>query len=152
MAEVNSVQAQKVADRKKLLPAESHGRQRVLVATLAATHAAYAVNDTILLGTVPVNSRFLTGAVLSVGGSGTASSTVDVGIRNAKTKEVIDADGVTAGADISAAGKIVADTGALVAAAADYITPVDVEVYATVLGAALAANQQIRFEIPYVTD
>ena len=50
MAEVNSVQAQKVADRKKLLPAESHGRQRVLVATLPATHAAYAINDTILLG------------------------------------------------------------------------------------------------------
>lgn len=152
MAEVNSVQAQKVADRKKLLPAESHGRQRVLVATLPATHAAYAINDTILLGTVPVNSRFLTGAVLSVGGAGTASSVVDIGIRNAKTKEVIDADGVTDGADISAAGKIVADTGVLVAAAADYITPADVEVYATVLGAVLAANQQIRFEIPYVTD
>lgn len=152
MAEVNSVQAQKVADRKKLMPAESHGRQRVLVATLAATHAAYAVNDTILLGVVPVNSRFLTGGVLSVGGAGTASSTVTIGIRNANTKVVIDADGVATAVDISAAAKVPADTGALVAGAADYITPADVEVYATVLGAVLAANQQIRFEIPYVTD
>lgn len=152
MAEVNSVQAQKVADRKKLLPAESHGRQRVLVATLAATHAAYAINDTILLGVVPVNSRFLTGAVVSIGGAGTASSTVDIGFRNANTKVVIDADGIAVGADISAAAKVAADTGALVAAAADYLTPADVEVYATVKGAVLAANQQIRFEIPYVTD
>lgn len=152
MAEVNSVQAQKVADRKKLMPAESHGRQRVLVATLAATHAAYAVNDTILLGVVPVNSRFLTGGVLSVGGAGTASSTVTIGIRIANTKVVIDADGVATAVDISAAAKVPADTGALVAGAADYITPADVEVYATVLGAVLAANQQIRFEIPYVTD
>lgn len=152
MAEVNSVQAQKVADRKKLLPAESHGRQRVLVATLAAAHAAYAVNDTVLLGVVPVNSRFLTGAVVSIGGAGTASSTVDIGIRNATTKVVIDADGIAVGADISAAAKVAADTGALVAAAADYLTPADVEVYATVKGAVLAANQQIRFEIPYVTD
>ncbi len=77
---------------------------------------------------------------------------LDIGIRNANTGEVIDADGITDGADVSAAGKIAADTGLLVAAAADYVTPVDVEVYATVLGAVLAANQQIRFEIPYVTD
>lgn len=152
MAEVNSVQAQKVADRKKLLPAESHGRVRVLVATLAATHAAYAVNDTILLGLVPVNSRFLLGGSISVGGAGTASSTLDIGFRNAKTKEVIDADGIAVGVDISAAAKVTADTGSSVAAAVDYITPVDVEVYATVKGAVLAANQQLKIQIPYVTD
>ncbi len=152
MAERNSVQAQKVADNKKLMPAESHGRQRVLVATLPAAHAAYPVNDTIVLGVVPVNSRFLTGGVVSVGGAGTASSTLDIGVRNANTKVVGDADGIATGVDISAAGKIAADTGALIAAAADYITPHDVEVYATVLGASLAANQQLRIELPYVTD
>lgn len=152
MAEVNSVQAQKYLDGKKLLPAESHGRQRVLVATLPATHAAYAVNDTILLGRVPVNSRFLTGAIVSVGGAGTASSTLDIGTRVTKTGVVVDADGIAVGVDISAAGKITADTGALIAAAADSITATDVDVYATVKGAVLAANQQLRVEIPYVTD
>ncbi len=152
MAEVNSVQAQKYLDGKKLLPAESHGRQRVLVATLPATHAAYAVNDTILLGRVPVNSRFLTGAIVSVGGAGTASSTLDIGTRVTKTGVVVDADGIAVGVDISAAGKITADTGALIAAAADSITATDVDVYATVKGAVLAANQQLRIEIPYVTD
>lgn len=152
MAEVNSVQAQKYLDGKKLLPAESHGRQRVLVATLPATHAAYAVNDTILLGRVPVNSRFLTGAIVSVGGAGTASSTLDIGTRVTKTGGVVDADGIAVGVDISAAGKIAADTGALIAAAADSITASDVDVYATVKGAVLAANQQLRIEIPYVTD
>lgn len=152
MAEVNSVQAQKVVDRKKLLPAESHGRVRVLVATLPAAHAAYAVNDTILLGLVPVNSRFLLGGSISVGGAGTASSTLDIGFRNAKTKEVLDADGIATAVDISAAAKVTADTGSSVAAAVDYLTPVDVEVYATVKGAVLAANQQLKIQIPYVTD
>lgn len=152
MAEVNSVQAQKYLDGKKLLPAESHGRQRVLVATLPATHAAYAVNDTILLGRVPVNSRFLTGAIVSVGGAGTASSTLDIGTRVTKTGVVVDADGIAVGVDISAAGKIAADTGALIAAAADSITATDVDVYATVKGAVLAVNQQLRIEVPYVTD
>ncbi|CAO3886928.1 hypothetical protein [Achromobacter mucicolens] len=152
MAEVNSVQGAKIVAGQKLLPAESHGRQRILIATLPATHAAYAVNDTIFLGRVPANTRFLTGAVISVGGSGTASSTVDIGTRNTVTQAVIDADGITVGADISAAGKIVADTGAFIAAAADVLTATEVDVYATVKGAVLAANQQMRFEIPYVTD
>ncbi|CUJ67456.1 hypothetical protein [Achromobacter sp. 2789STDY5608628] len=152
MAEVNSVQAQKYIDGKKLMPAESHGRQRVLVATLPVTHAAHAVNDTILLGRVPVNSRFLTGGVVSVGGAGTASSTLDIGVRVTKTGVVVAAAGIATGVDISAAGKIAADTGTLIAAAADSITATDVDVYATVKGAVLAANQQIRVEIPYVTD
>ncbi|WP_419204337.1 hypothetical protein [Bordetella trematum] len=152
MAEFNSVQAQKVADRKKLIPAESFGRQRVLIATLPASHASFPANSTILLGVVPVNSRFLTGGVVSVGGAGTASSTVDIGIRKASTQEVLSAAGIATAVDIAAAATVPADTGDLIAAAADYITPADVEVYATVKGAALAANQKIRFEIPYVTD
>ena len=152
MSEVNSVQAQKILDHKKLIPAESHGRQRVLIATLPAVHAAYAIGDTIFLGRAPVNSRFLTGGVVSVGGAGTAGSKVDIGTRVTNTGVVVDADGIAVDVDISAAGKITADTGALIAAAADAITGVTVDVYATVKGAALAANQQLRFEIPYVTD
>lgn len=152
MAEQNSVQGAKILAHQKLTPAESHGRQRILVATLAATHAAYAVNDTIFLGRVPANTRFLLGGAASVGGAGTASSTIDIGLRKTATQEVIDADGITDGADISAAGKVVLDTGALLAGATDYLTPVECDVYATVVGAALAANQQIRIEIPYVTD
>lgn len=152
MAEFNSVQGQKVVDGKKVMPFDSHGRQRVLIATLPTTHAAYAVNDTIFLGRVPVNSRFLLGGVVGVGGAGTASSTLDIGIRRTDTKEVIDADGIAAALAASAAGKISADTGALVAGAADYVTPTEVDVYATVTGAVLAANQQLKFQIPYVTD
>lgn len=152
MAERNSVQGQKVIDGKKVMPFDSHGRQRVLIGTLPTTHVAYAVNDTIFLGRVPVNSRFLMGLHLSVGGAGTASSTLDIGIRRTDTQEVIDADGLTVGADIATAAKVTADTGALIAAAADYVTPAEVDVYATVKGAVLAANQLIKFQIPYVTD
>ncbi|MEJ2895814.1 hypothetical protein RVU96_16795 [Bordetella avium] len=152
MPEVNSAQAQKMANRKKLMPAESHGRQRVLVATLTDGHPAYPVGTTILLGHVPVNSRFLAGAKISVAGGGTASSTLAIGIRKLVTQEVIDAEGLAVAAALSAAATVAADTGALIAGAADYITPVDVEVFATVKGAELAAGQRLRVEVPYVTD
>ncbi len=152
MAEQNSVQGAKIIAHQKLTPAESHGRQRTLVATLPATHAQYAVADTVFLGRVPANTRFLLGGAMSIAANGTASSTIDIGLRITATQVVIDADGITAAASIATAGKVALDTGALVAAAADYTTPAECDVYATVGGAVLAANQQIRFEIPYVTD
>lgn len=152
MAEQNSVQGAKIVARQKLTPAESHGRQRILVATLPTTHAAFAINDTVFLGRVPANTRFILGGAMSVGGAGTASSVMDIGLRKTATQEVIDADGITLGADISTAGKVVLDTGALLTGATDYLTPVECDVYATIRGAVLAANQQIRIELPYVTD
>ena len=152
MAEMNSNQAATVAAGKKLRPVDSFGRQRVLVATLPTTYAAPAINDTILLGTVPVGSRFLTGGKVVLGGAGTADSTLSIGVRNAVTKEVIDADGIAVTADASAAATVAADTGALITDGTDHVMDVTVEVYATVLGAVLKANQQVRFEIPYVTD
>lgn len=152
MAEQNSVQGAKIIAHQKLTPAESHGRQRILVATLPATHAQFAIADTVFLGRVPANTRFLTGGAMSVGGAGTASSTIDIGIRKTATQEVIDADGITTAASIASAGKVALDTGALITGATDYLTPVECDVYATVGGAVLAANQLIRIEIPYVTD
>lgn len=152
MAETNSVQAAKIVAGKKLMPADSHGRQRVLIATLPATHDAYAINDTIFLGRVPANTRFLLGGVIGIADAGTASSTVDIGIRNTQTGVVIDADGLAAGVDISAAAVVKCDTGDLIAKASEYFTPAEVDVYATVKGAALKADQKMKFQIPYVTD
>lgn len=152
MAEVNSVQGAKIVAGKKLMPADSHGRQRVLIATLAATHAAYAIDDTIFLGRVPANSRFLLGGVIGVVDAGTTSSTLNIGIRNTQTGEVIDADGIAAGVDIASAAVVKCDTGELVANGSVYVTPAEVDVYATVKGAVLKIDQKMKFQIPYVTD
>lgn len=152
MAEVNTVQGAKIVAGKKLMPADSHGRMRILIATLAATHAAYAVNDTIFLGRVPANTRLLLGGVIGVADAGTAASTVDIGIRNTQTGEVIDADGIAVGVDIATAAVVKCDTGDLIAKASVYTTPMEVDIYATVKGAALKADQKLKFQIPYVTD
>jgi hypothetical protein len=65
---------------------------------------------------------------------------------------VIDADGLSVAADIATAGTKTAVTGALVANGASYITPNEVDVYGTVKGAAIAANQALNIKIQYVTD
>lgn len=152
MAEVNTVQGAKILAGKKLMPADSHGRMRILIATLAATHAAYAIGDTVFLGRVPANTRFLLGGVIGVADAGTATCVLDIGIRNTQSGEVIDVDGIAAGVDIASVAVVKCDTGALIAGASEYVTPSEVDVYATVKTAALKIDQKMKFQIPYVTD
>jgi hypothetical protein len=151
MAEVNTTQAAKLVARTKLAPHESHGRVRILASKMPAVFAQLAVNDTILIGRIPVNSRILSRALVGCS-AGTASSTMDIGLRKSRDGTVIDADGIAASVNTAAAGQKDANTGALIASGAEYVTTEEVEVYATVTGAVLAANQVLKFEIPYVTD
>lgn len=151
MAEILSVQAAKLAAQKKLAPNESHGRVRILYAHTAATYTAPAINDTLLLGRIPVNSRFISGSVVTVA-AGTASGKLNIGIRDAVTKEVISATAIASSIAIDVAAKVTSDNGVYFANGAEYVTDREVEVYATFIGAAGAANQAIKFEIPYVTD
>lgn len=152
MAEIKSVQALKLAavPPQKLSTTESHGRIRLMFAALGATHAAAQIGDTVALGRIPQNARIL-GGTLSCA-AGTASATLDVGIRSVKTGDVIDADGLAVAANINAAGAKPINTGALIANGASYVTTEEVEVYGTVGGAALAANQAVSIQIQYVTD
>lgn len=151
MAEVNTTQAANVAANKKLMPYESHGRVRILASKMPAAYAELAINDTILIGTIPQGSRILLGGKVSCA-AGTASSTLDIGLRKASDGTVIDADGIAASVNTAAAGQKDANSGALIASGAEYVTTEEVEVYATATGAVLAANQALKFEIPYVTD
>lgn len=151
MAEINSKQAAKLATRQKLSPNESHGRERLLYARTPDVYAAPAINDTLLLGRVPVNARFSSGAWVTCA-AGTAAGTLNIGIRDARTGVVISATGIANGVAINAAGKLAADNGAYFAGGAEYVTDREVEVYATFTGAVGTANQAIKFEIPYVTD
>lgn len=151
MAEVNTTQGAKLIAGTKLLPHESAGRKRILASKMPATYASAAINDTIFIGRVPVNSRFTGNSKVSCA-AGTASCVLDIGLRSTKTGTVIDADGIAVGIDAAAAGQKDANTGALIANGAEYVTTEMVDVYATVRGAALAANQALKFEIEYVTD
>lgn len=151
MAETNTTQAAKLVANQKLAPHESHGRVRTLSTKMPAAYAQLAINDTIFLGRVPVNARFLLGSRLGTA-AGNAGCTLDIGLRKSKDGTVINAAGIATGIDVAAAGNKDANNGALIANGAEYVTTEEVEVYATVKGAVLAANQVLKFEIPYVVD
>lgn len=151
MAEVNTTQGAKLVAGTKLSPHESAGRQRMLASKMPTTYAQAAINDTIFFGRVPVNSRILLEGWVSCA-AGTASCVLDIGLRSTKTGTVIDADGIAVGIDIAAAGNKAANNGALIANGAEYVTTEECDVYGTIRGAVLAANQALKVEISYVTD
>lgn len=151
MAETNTTQAAKILARTKLLPHESFGRRRTLCAKMPATYAQLAINDTIFIGRIPAGSRILGDALVSCG-TGTASCTLDIGLRETATGTVLSATGIATGVDAATSGVKDATNGAYITAGAEYVTLVETDVYATVKGAVLAANQALKFEIPYVND
>ncbi len=151
MAEINTTQAAKILARTKLLPHESFGRVRTLCCKMPAVYASAAVNDTVFIGRIPAGSRILADSAVSCA-AGTASCTLDIGLRETSTGVVLNATGIATGVDAAAAGVKFANSGAYVTNGAEYVTLVETDVYATVKGAALAANQALKFEIYYVND
>lgn len=151
MAEVNTTQGAKILAKAKVLANESFGRKRILASKMPAVYAQLAINDTIFIGRVPSGSRFTLNSNVGLG-TGTASCVLDIGLRKTKDGVVIDADGLAVGIEATTAGNKTAASGALIAAGAEYITTEEVDVYATVRGAVLAANQALKFEIEYVND
>lgn len=149
MTEIVSRQAAKIAAQTKLQPGEAFGKVRVAVITSPAT-AAWAQGDTIGSGIpIPIGSRILANGYVSNGALGT-SVTLDVGIRNFKTKVAIDADGIAAAVDVAAAGRSVLNNGALLTAGVEYITTEVCELYATLGGANPTDNIQLRIEVPFL--
>jgi hypothetical protein len=151
MAEINTTQGAKLVAKTKVLPHEMHGRKRVLCAKMPAVFAAPAVNDTILLGRIPAGSRILGTGILSCA-VGTATGTLDIGLRETTTGTVLSATGIATGVDVATAGIKNLNTGAYIAAGAEYVTLVECDVYATVKVAVLLANQALKVELHYVTD
>ncbi len=149
MAEISSRQAAKIAAGTKILPTESTGKKRVLIVGTPATHAL-GNGDTIASGVpLPVGTRFLSGSLVSNAALG-SSVTLDVGIRDFKTKVAIDADGIAAAVAVATAGRSALNNGDLVKDGAEYVTSVVSEVYLTIGGAAPTANTQLRVEVEYV--
>lgn len=151
MAEVKSRQSTQVDATKKVMPADAHGRRRIVVITTPAAFTA-ALNDTMGSGAViPPGARFTMGSRVSCA-AGAASSTISIGFRHPDTKAVFDATAIASGVDIAAAGEKTANNGTKVAAGIEHVTTQAVEPYITFTGAAPQANQAIRVEIEYVLD
>jgi len=150
MAEFDSRQAANIAAGTKMKPGEVGGKVRTLVITSPAT-AAWAQNDTIASGVpLPVGSRILASSIVSHAAMGT-SVTMDIGLRNFATGDVIDADGIAAALNVASAGLTAANNGALVKEGAEYVTTAVTEVYATLGGAKPTDNAQFRIEIKYIS-
>lgn len=151
MAEVKSTQMTSVAAGQKLLPSADGGRKRLFYARYVQGASTQAINDTIYLGDLPKGARICKDWLVNCG-TGTASSTLDIGLRKKSDGTVIDADGIAASVNTAAAGYKDANTGALIAAGEEYVTTEAVEVYGTVTGAVFAASQKLTVEGSYVQD
>lgn len=151
MAEVKSTQTTNTANGYKNLPSSEGGRRRLFYARFVNGASTLAINDTIYLGDLPKGARICKDWLVNCG-AGTASSTMDIGIRTKSTGAAIDADGIAAAVNTAAAGYKDANTGALIAAGEEYVTTAEVEVYATVTGAVFAASQKLTVEGSYVQD
>lgn len=151
MAEFNSRQITGLASapKTKVQPYDNGGIQ-CLVATTPAT-AAWAQNDTWVIGTIVKGSRILRSGKAWNGAFG-ASVTAQIGLRDAVTKTVIDAAGILAATSVATAGLVKnLDTGNLLNQANGYLVTADVEVYATFAAAAPTANAQMEVEINYLS-
>jgi hypothetical protein len=148
MPEIVSVQSAKIAAGTKLKPTEGIVKVEACI-WHAPTTAAWAQNDTLPSGVrIPAGSRFLPGAFASHQAFG-ASVTLSVGIRDWKTKAVIDVAAIGSAVDISAAGRSAVNNGAYIAAGVDIVTSVDVELYASFLGANPTDDADIMLYVPF---
>lgn len=152
MAEFSARQITGLASspKTKVQPYDNGGLNVLIGSTPAV--AAWAQNDTFVIGTIPKGSRILRSGKAWNGAFG-ASVTMQVGLRDAVTKAVIDAAGLLAATSVATAGLVKnLDTGALLNQVNGYLTTADVEVYATLLAAAPTANAQAEFEIAYLAQ
>ncbi len=149
MAEVNGRIPTEIAANRKALY-DSQAKTFVAVCEMPAVHAGAAIADTIGFGLVLKKGTRLLCPVTLSNGAGTASSTLAVGLRNPVTKVAIDASAVLAATSIAAAQSIQANTGTKLTNGQRYVLDQDAELYGTVAGAAIPANQAIRVEVPYV--
>jgi hypothetical protein len=149
MPEINGrIPAELAANRKALI--DSQGAVAYAVFEMPAVHSGAAIADTIGSGIVlKRGTRLLAGPTLSFS-TGTASCTLAFGLRDATTKVAVDATAIAAATAVTTAATSQLNTGTKLTAGQRYVLPQDCEIYATVAGAAVAANQAIRLEVSYI--
>lgn len=150
MAEINSRQAAKIAAGNKLLNSEA-GRDRTVVVQTPAVFSQLAIDDTIAGGVfIPKGSRIMAARVSN--STGTASSTINIGLRKRSDGTVLSATAIGSLIAITTATTTStnAGNGAYIAGGVDQVLSDDAEVYITAKGAVLAANQLVRVEVDYI--
>jgi hypothetical protein len=150
MAALYSTQETSRRAGSKILPSVSTGKHRSAYGRYVYA-AAGAIGDTIDFCIVPKGARFTLFGLVSCS-AGTASSTMDVGLKSLKTGVAVDADGLAVAVNIAAAGQKTANGGALITNGAEYIATEDLILYGTIAGAAPPSGQAIVVDVPYVTD
>lgn len=149
MAEINGrIPTELAAGRKALY--DSQAKSFMAICEMPTTHAGASIADTIGFGVILKKGTRLLCPVTLSNGTGTASSTLAVGLRHPVTKVASDASAVLAATAISAAQTIQASTGTKLTAGQRYVLTEDSELFGTVAGAAIPANQAIRIEVAYV--
>lgn len=152
MAETNSAQAAIIAARRMVAYAYN-GQKRTIIITMPAVFAQLAIADTIAGGPSAIipKGSLINGCRIG-NGTGTASCTISVGLRKTDVaKTIVSATAIAALRAITTAttNPTNAGNGTLIAAGIDALTTEDDEVYLTVAGAVLAANQALRVEVYY---
>lgn len=148
MAEVNSAQKAKIAAGTKLSTNEQGVIKHVTITT-PATFAQLAIDDTMATGIIiPKGARIL--SAQKNHGTGTASSTANVGLRKRDGTDV-DATAICSVTALTTATTtpVECGNGTYIAAGVDQVLADDCEVYLTAKGAVLAANQDVRITIQY---
>jgi hypothetical protein len=148
MAEVKSAQSTKIAAGTQLSTNEQ-GRVMVANITTPATFAQLAIDDTMSTGVfIPKGARIL--SALKNHGTGTASSTANVGLRK-RDGTVVDATAICSLTALTTATTtpVECGNGTYIAAGVDTVLDYECEIYITAKGAVLAANQDVRLSIFY---
>jgi hypothetical protein len=148
MAEVNSFnKAEQVANRK--MKPSYHGIVKCATIRMPVTYAQLAIDDTVATGVIlPAGARLLAPFVRN--GAGTASSTLNIGLRKKSDATVVDATALASLLAITSAAAASVATGTKIAAGVEYTLAEDCEVYLTAKGAVLAANQLLEINVLYV--
>lgn len=134
----------------KLLPRDTSAKHRSAYGKYTYA-AAGAIGDTIDFCIVPTGARITLFGLISCS-AGTASATLDLGLKTLAAGTVVAAAGVASAANIAAAGQKTANNGTLITSGAEYITTEPCILYGTVAGANPPSGQTIIVDIPYVKD
>lgn len=134
---------------RKATPTELN-RVRVAIVESAATYTAAAADTFATHLVIPAGSRIM-GGVLASFGTGAATATTSIGIRDAITKVAVDATAIVNALATTTAATAWVHTGTKLINGQYYLMPQDVEIYGTFNTAAPTANQAFRFEILWVS-
>lgn len=151
MAELTTIARSEVdyQANRKAHPTELN-RQRTAIIDSAATYTA-ANGDTFATHLVlPAGSRLKAPVTVSCG-TGTASATISIGIRDALTKVAVDATAIVNAVAVTTAATSQVNTGTKLITGQYYVLPQDCEIYGTFGGATPTANQAFRFEIDWIS-